>query len=175
MRQTKKHLKNKTERERKRREENTLLHKGQRFKHKSIFFTNLSLMTNTATPSTSNKNTNNCDKLKYILRTNKKQNKQTKKYYCLKLRNIQTQQSKTDTNLNFQGRERESEREGDVLGFNVPSTIYGHLGVWGGHVYYTSRREQENFIKRGRERGRETERERERQTDRQRISFYLRW
>ena len=37
-----------------------------------FFFTNLSLMTNTATLNTSNKNTNNCDKLKYILRTKQK-------------------------------------------------------------------------------------------------------
>ena len=44
-------------------------------------------MTNTATLNTSNKNTNNCGKLKYILRKNN--------YYCLKLCNIRTQQSNT--------------------------------------------------------------------------------
>ena len=38
----------------------------------AFFFTNLSLMTNTATLNTSNKNTNNCGKLKYILRTKQK-------------------------------------------------------------------------------------------------------
>ena len=60
-------------------------------------------MTNTAALNTSNKNTNNCGKLKYSLRTKRKQ----KNYCCLKLRNIQTQKSKTDANLNFQERERE--------------------------------------------------------------------
>ena len=58
-------------------------------------------MTNTTTLNTSN-NTNNCGKLKYILRT------KPKKYYCLNLRNIRNQQSKTNTNLNFQGGEREN-------------------------------------------------------------------
>ena len=62
-------------------------------------------MTNTATLNSSNKNANNCGKLKYILRR-----KQTI-YYCLKLRNIQTQQSKTDTNLNFQERDRDRDRQ----------------------------------------------------------------
>ena len=37
--------------------------------------------------------------------------KRKEKYYCLKPRNIQTQQSKTDAILNFQERERERERE----------------------------------------------------------------
>ena len=37
------------------------------------YFTNLSLMTNTATFNTSNNNTNDCSKLKYTLKT--KQNK----------------------------------------------------------------------------------------------------
>ena len=35
-------------------------------------------MTNTATLNTSNKNTNNCGKLKYVLRTNKQTNKNPK-------------------------------------------------------------------------------------------------
>ena len=56
-------------------------------------------MTNTATLNTSNKNTNNCGKLKYTLKTKQKS------YYCLKLHNIQTQQSKTTANLNFQERD----------------------------------------------------------------------
>ena len=64
-----------------------------------LFFTNLSLMTSTATLNTPNKNINNCGKLKYTLKTKQKS------YYCLKLRNIQTQQSKTTANLNFQERE----------------------------------------------------------------------
>ena len=46
---------------------------------------------------------NNCGKLKYILRTNKQ-----KIYYC---RNRQTQQSKTDANLNFLERERQTDRQ----------------------------------------------------------------
>ena len=66
-----------------------------------VFFTNLSLMANTATLHTSNKNTNNCVQIKCVLKTKQKN------YYCLKLRNIQIQQSKTDANLNFQGRERD--------------------------------------------------------------------
>ena len=61
-------------------------------------------MTNTATLNSSNRNANNCGKLKYILR--RKIN-----YYCLKLRNIQTQQSKTYINLNFQERERQTDRD----------------------------------------------------------------
>ena len=63
-------------------------------------------MKDMATLSTSNKKTNNCGKLKYILRTKLK-----KHYSCLKLHNMQTQQSKTDANLTFQERERERERE----------------------------------------------------------------
>ena len=62
-------------------------------------FTNLSLMTNTAILNTSNKNTNNCGKINYILRRRRKEKE--KKFYCLKLRNIQTLQSKTDAILNF--------------------------------------------------------------------------
>ena len=54
------------------REDNTLSLKAKDLSQVG-FFTNLSLMTNTATLNTSNKNTNNCGKLKYILRT--KQNK----------------------------------------------------------------------------------------------------
>ena len=65
-------------------------------------------MTKVATLNTSNKNTNNCGRLKHILRT--KQNK----YYCLNIRNIRNQQSKTNTNLNFQEREREREREREI-------------------------------------------------------------
>ena len=57
---------------RERERENTLLHKDKDLST-SRFFTNLSLMSYTATLNTSNKNTNNCCKLKYILRT--KQNK----------------------------------------------------------------------------------------------------
>ena len=54
----------------------------------ALFFTNLSLMTKHSNNSIqSNKNTNNRGKLKYILRTKQKDN------YCLKLRNIQNQQS----------------------------------------------------------------------------------
>jgi len=36
-------------------------------------FTNLSLMTNTAILNTSNKNTNNCGKINYILRRRRKE------------------------------------------------------------------------------------------------------
>ena len=65
-------------------------------------------MTNTATLNTSNKNTNNCGKLKYTLRT---KNKQT--INGLNLRSIRNQQSKTNTNLK---REREAERGGGGVG-----------------------------------------------------------
>ena len=58
-------------RERERERENTLLHKDKDLST-SHFFTNLSLMSYTATLNTSNKNTNNCGKLKYILRTKQK-------------------------------------------------------------------------------------------------------
>ena len=56
-------------------------------------------MANTEALNMSDKNTNNCGKLKYILRTEQKT--------MCKFRNIQTQQSKTDANLNFQERERQ--------------------------------------------------------------------
>ena len=62
-------------------------------------------MTNTATPNTSNKNINNCGKVEYILRTKTKQN------YSLKLRNMQTQESKTNANLNFQETDRQTDRQ----------------------------------------------------------------
>jgi len=48
-------------------------------------------MTNTATLNTANKNTNNCGKRKYVLTTKLKNNN----YYCLNLRTMQNQQSKT--------------------------------------------------------------------------------
>ena len=43
-----------------------------KIKHKPAFFTTLSLMTNTATLNSSNKNTNNCGKIKYDLKTKQK-------------------------------------------------------------------------------------------------------
>ena len=60
-------------------------------------------MTNTAIFNTSNKNTNNCGKVHL-------KNK-TKNYYCLKLCNIQTQQSNINANVNFQEREIETDRQ----------------------------------------------------------------
>ena len=62
------------------------------------------MMTNTATLNTSNKNTNDCVKLKYILK------RKRKTVYCLSFRSIQTQQSKTE----FSGeRERQRQRDRD--------------------------------------------------------------
>ena len=60
-------------------------------------------MKNTAILNTSNKNTNNCGKVHL-------KNK-TKNYYCLKLCNIQTQQSNINANVNFQEREIETDRQ----------------------------------------------------------------
>ena len=51
---------------RRRRKDNILLHKDKDLST-SRLFTNLFLMTNTATLNTSNKNINNCGNLKYIL------------------------------------------------------------------------------------------------------------
>ena len=68
-------------------------------------------MTNTATLNTSIKNRNNNGKLKYILRRRKEKKK--KNYYCLKLRNMQTQQSKTGANLNFLETDRQTDRQTD--------------------------------------------------------------
>ena len=61
-------------------------------------------------------------------------------------------------------------REGEVLGFNVPSTIYGHLGVcvWGGGgAYLLHKQEGARELYKTREEARERERdtERDRQTE----------
>ena len=86
----------------KRREENTLLHKDKDLSTSRLFLQNVPDHKHGNTQY-ANKNTDNCGKLKYILRTNKKQTN----YSCLKLRNMQTQQSKTYVDMNFQERERE--------------------------------------------------------------------
>ena len=108
-------------------------------------------MTNTGTLSTSNKNTNNCGRLKYILRTI-----QTKNYYCLNLRKIQTQHSKTDANLERESeiqtdrqidRQTESNRQKDVCFLCVRTYVRACVRA---------------------DRQTETERDRDRQTDTQR-------
>ena len=66
-------------------------------------------------------------------------------------------------------------REGEVLGFNVPSTIYGHLGgggVWGGGgACLLHKQEGARELYKTREGSRE--RDRERQTDRQTENKFL--
>ena len=53
--------------------DNTLLHKDKDLSTNQPFYKSvLDMMTNTATLNTSNKNTNNCGNLKYILRIKRK-------------------------------------------------------------------------------------------------------
>ena len=86
-----------TERERER-EDNILLHKDKDLNTSRLF--HKSAPDDKHTNTQSNMNTNNCGKIKYILRQNKN-------YYRLKFRNIQTKQNETLKCKSEFSRERE--------------------------------------------------------------------
>ena len=94
-REREKRREEKRERER---EEKTLLHKDKDLSTSRLFFYK-------SVPDDKHRNTQNVKQEYKIMRQTKMQLKnKAKNYYCLKLCNIQTQQSNTDANLNFQER-----------------------------------------------------------------------
>ena len=66
-------VREKERRRRRRKSPNTLLHKDTDLSTSRLFYKSV-LITNTATLNMSNKNTNNCGKLKYILRKEEEKN-----------------------------------------------------------------------------------------------------
>ena len=82
--------------QRERGEEKTLLHKDKDLSTSWLFFYK-------SVPDDKHRNTQNVKQEYKIMRQTKMHLKnKTKNYYCLKFRNIQTQQNNTDANLNFQ-------------------------------------------------------------------------
>ena len=87
--------------ERERERESILIHKDKDLSTRQLFYKSV--------PDDKPSNTQYVKQEYKQLRQNKVHLKENKKnYYCLKLRNIQTQQSKTDTNLNFEERDSQT-------------------------------------------------------------------